>query len=131
MTSMPTHGREPVLVLVDASQHPFEGRYLHAGDSGGRKIAQTFVHNVTQSLKVKGMSIEASDIVVRIYSMELGKPNNTEGVHGPSLTSFFTGFSGTHNLFDYIEAGSEANIASKLSGKPQYHALARAIWHCG
>lgn len=111
-----------ILVLIDGDGMIFEDRLIQRGEAGGKEAAGLLwgaVRDYAQSL-VPGLSSDYK-IVTRVYAniKGLGDVCNRAGiVESPAIMEdFMRGFTGSKQLFDFIDVGSGKDRADdKVSG---------------
>ncbi|KAL8711232.1 MAG: hypothetical protein Q9220_004377 [cf. Caloplaca sp. 1 TL-2023] len=104
--------RSFVLVLIDADGdgYVFREEFLNRNEEGGRLAADKLLEAVKHHLKDLGLDVDTTNILVRAYAnvKGLGKACVKNKWMSPSaeLTSFASGFTGRHPLFDFVNVGA-------------------------
>ncbi|KAL8946065.1 MAG: hypothetical protein Q9222_007490 [Ikaeria aurantiellina] len=103
--------RSFVVVLIDADGdgYIFREKFLNKNEEGGKLAADKMLEGVKQYMKELGLDIDRTDVLVRAYAnvKGLGKAciNNKWMQPSADITSFASGFTGRHPLFDFVNVG--------------------------
>lgn len=107
-----------VLVLIDGDGYIFDDDLVSDGVEGGQRAALLLDNAVKNSLRARGL--EHCRIVVRIYANMAGVSKTLAKIKlvGPekrSLGPFFSSFTRSNDLFDFLDAGDlEAGAGYKV-----------------
>lgn len=109
--------------LWKANMTQFRDRFVRAGDEGGASAAQTLSNSIKEVLLPRlGKDADQYRVMVRVYANLAGlskimfRLGNT-GSDARSLASFAAGFTGSQDLYEFIDAGDGKDCASaKIQG---------------
>ncbi|BDD63849.1 hypothetical protein MPDQ_003984 [Monascus purpureus] len=99
------------LVLVDGDGYLFKEHLIRAGSDGGVDAARLLGDSVKELLRSKlGNDADQCRVMARAYANILGLSKSMAragitGYEARSLSSFTSSFTGSQELFDYVDAG--------------------------
>ena len=111
-----------ILVLLDGDGMIFDDRLIANGEAGGKEAAALLWNAISNDVhqRIPDLGIDYK-IVVRIYAnlKGLGDACNRSGIidHPLHMDEFARGFTGSRQLFDFIDVGTGKDRADdKISG---------------
>ncbi|KAL1983837.1 hypothetical protein VTN96DRAFT_9838 [Rasamsonia emersonii] len=115
------HERNPfALVLVDGDNYVFKDQHIKAGSEGGAAAAQALSDAIKEFLQSElNIDAEQCRVMVRVYAnlSGLSKSLSKAGLVGNearSLAPFAASFTGSQDLFDFVDAGDKDGTDLKV-----------------